>query len=56
MHVSGHGYQEDLKLMLTLMKPKYFIPIHGEYRMLHLHRILAETVGVERKYIHYSKW
>lgn len=47
MHVSGHGYQEDLKLMLTLMKPKYFIPIHGEYRMLHLHRQLAETVGVE---------
>lgn len=48
MHVSGHGYQEDLKLMLTLMKPKYFIPIHGEYRMLHLHRSLAEAVGVER--------
>ncbi len=47
MHVSGHGYQEDLKLMLTLMKPKYFIPIHGEYRMLHLHRLLAEEVGVE---------
>ncbi|WP_062350149.1 ribonuclease J [Bacillus kwashiorkori] len=47
MHVSGHGYQEDLKLMLTLMKPKYFIPIHGEYRMLHHHRLLAETVGVE---------
>ena len=48
MHVSGHGYQEDLKLMLTLMKPKYFIPIHGEYRMLHLHRQLAEAVGVEK--------
>nr|WP_281271937.1 ribonuclease J [Oceanobacillus bengalensis] len=47
MHVSGHGYQEDLKLMLTLMKPKYFIPIHGEYRMLHHHRMLAESVGVE---------
>ncbi|MEC1722808.1 ribonuclease J [Schinkia azotoformans] len=47
MHVSGHGYQEDLKLMLTLMKPKYFIPVHGEYRMLHLHRQLAESVGVE---------
>jgi ribonuclease J len=48
MHVSGHGYQEDLKLMLTLMKPTYFIPIHGEYRMLHHHRQLAESVGVEK--------
>ncbi|MGO4889301.1 ribonuclease J [Anaerobacillus sp. MEB173] len=47
MHVSGHGYQEDLKLMLTLMKPTYFIPIHGEYRMLHHHRLLAESVGVK---------
>lgn len=47
MHVSGHGYQEDLKLMLTLMQPKYFIPIHGEYRMLYHHRELAESVGVE---------
>lgn len=47
MHVSGHGYQEDLKLILTLMKPKYFIPIHGEYRMLFQHRLLAEAVGVE---------
>ncbi|WP_312756031.1 ribonuclease J [Rummeliibacillus suwonensis] len=49
MHVSGHGYQEDLKLMITLMKPKYFIPIHGEFRMLYLHRELAESVGVERE-------
>lgn len=47
MHVSGHAYQEELKLMLTLMKPQYFIPIHGEFRMLHQHRILAESVGVE---------
>lgn len=47
MHVSGHGYQEDLKLMLTLLKPTFFIPIHGEYRMLHHHRLLAESVGVE---------
>ncbi|RSK27675.1 ribonuclease J [Bacillus sp. HMF5848] len=50
MHVSGHGYQEDLKLMLTLMKPTYFIPIHGEFRMLHHHRLLAESVGVEEGY------
>lgn len=48
MHVSGHGYQEDLKLMLTLMKPQFFIPIHGEFRMLHQHRLLAESVGVKR--------
>jgi ribonuclease J len=48
MHVSGHGYQEDLKLMLTLMKPTYFIPIHGEFRMLHHHRLLAESIGVEK--------
>lgn len=49
MHVSGHGYQEDLKLMLTLMKPKYFIPIHGELRMLYQHRLLAESVGVDQE-------
>ncbi|MCG1022741.1 ribonuclease J [Sutcliffiella horikoshii] len=48
MHVSGHGYQEDLKLMLTLMKPKYLIPIHGEYRMLYHHSLLAESVGIEQ--------
>ncbi|RBW68780.1 ribonuclease J [Bacillus taeanensis] len=47
MHVSGHAYQEELKLMLTLMRPKYFIPIHGEFRMLHHHKVLAESVGVE---------
>ncbi|WP_442600306.1 ribonuclease J [Neobacillus sp. D3-1R] len=48
MHVSGHGYQEDLKLMLTFMQPTYFIPIHGEYRMLYHHSQLAESVGVEK--------
>ncbi|MCZ8512242.1 ribonuclease J [Paenibacillus filicis] len=48
MHVSGHASQEELKLMLHLMKPKYFIPIHGEFRMLHQHGLLAESVGVER--------
>ncbi|MBD7944478.1 ribonuclease J [Psychrobacillus sp. Sa2BUA9] len=51
MHVSGHAYQEELKLMLTLMKPKYFIPIHGEYRMLHIHRELAQSIGVKRSNI-----
>lgn len=51
LHVSGHGSQEELKLMLTLMKPEYFIPIHGEYRMLHHHRLLAEAVGVKSQNI-----
>ncbi|MBD0380298.1 ribonuclease J [Paenibacillus sedimenti] len=48
VHVSGHGSQEELKLMLNLMKPKYFIPIHGEYRMLRQHGLLAESVGIDR--------
>lgn len=52
MHVSGHGSQEELKLMLTLMKPKFFVPIHGEYRMLYQHRQLAESVGVESDHIY----
>ena len=51
MHVSGHAYQEELKLMLTLMKPKYFIPIHGEFRMLHHHSLLAESIGIEKENI-----
>ncbi|MEW9697662.1 ribonuclease J [Paenibacillus sp. SI8] len=49
VHVSGHGSQEELKLMLNLMKPKYFIPIHGEYRMLRQHGILAESVGISKE-------
>jgi ribonuclease J len=51
VHVSGHGSQEELKLMLNLMKPKYFIPVHGEYRMLKFHGMLAEQVGMERSQI-----
>ncbi|MNK03032.1 Ribonuclease J 1 [compost metagenome] len=47
VHVSGHGSQEELKLMLNLMKPKYFIPIHGEYRMLRKHALLGESVGIQ---------
>ncbi|WP_211745889.1 ribonuclease J [Paenibacillus sp. Marseille-Q4541] len=47
VHVSGHGSQEELKLMLNLMKPKYFIPIHGEFRMQRRHALLGEAVGVE---------
>ncbi|MGC5771870.1 ribonuclease J [Paenibacillus pabuli] len=51
MHVSGHGSQEELKLMLTLMKPDYLIPVHGEFRMLYQHRMLAESVGMERNHV-----
>ncbi|MGX7030502.1 ribonuclease J1 [Vagococcus zengguangii] len=47
IHTSGHGGQEEQKLMLSLMKPKYFMPVHGEYRMLKIHTELAQSVGVE---------
>lgn len=52
VHVSGHGSQEELKLMLNMMRPKYFIPIHGEYRMLRQHGMLAESVGIPREDIY----
>ena len=45
-HVSGHGSREELKLMLGLVKPRHFIPIHGEYRMLVQHGLVAEGAGV----------
>jgi ribonuclease J len=47
VHVSGHGSQEELKLMLNLTRPKYFVPVHGEYRMQRMHARLAMEVGVE---------
>lgn len=46
MHVSGHAYQEELKLFLMLLKPQFFIPVHGEYRHLSAHAKLAEELGV----------
>lgn len=46
VHVSGHACQEELKLMLSLVKPKYFIPVHGEQKHLRYHARLAESVGV----------
>ena len=44
MHVSGHGAEEELKLVLALVRPRYFIPIHGEYRQLARHARIAELV------------
>jgi ribonuclease J len=49
VHVHGHGSQEELKLLLSLVKPKYFMPIHGEYRHLSLHARLAQAVGVPKE-------
>jgi ribonuclease J len=48
VHVHGHASQEELKLILNLVKPQYFMPIHGEYRHLSLHAKLAESVGVPK--------
>jgi ribonuclease J len=47
IHASGHGYTEELKLMLNLLKPRYVMPAHGDHKRLHLHAQLAEAVGVE---------
>mgnify|MGYP000029453717 FL=1 len=46
IHVSGHAFREELKLMINLTKPRHFIPIHGEYRHLTLHARLAQEVGI----------
>jgi ribonuclease J len=46
IHVSGHAFQEELKLMIHLTRPRYFIPIHGEYRHLVLHARLAKSMGL----------
>lgn len=49
VHVSGHACQEELKLIMALIKPKYFIPVHGEHRHLVLHKRLAEQVGIPQE-------
>ena len=51
IHVSGHASQEELKMILNLVKPKYFIPVHGEYRMLQRHGRLAQEMGVAKENI-----
>src|SRR5205823_13843006 len=48
VHVSGHGSEEELKLMLSLVRPRYFVPIHGEYRQLSQHARIAERVFAGR--------
>jgi ribonuclease J len=50
-HVSGHGCQEELLMMLNLTKPKYFMPVHGEYRMLVQHAHLAQQTGIDGSHI-----
>lgn len=49
VHVSGHACQEELKLIHTLVHPRYFIPVHGEYRMLHRHAQLAQELGMPQE-------
>jgi ribonuclease J len=51
IHASGHGWQEELKLMLNLTKPKYVLPVHGDHKRLRLHSELAEAVGIESERI-----
>jgi len=51
VHVHGHGSQEELKLLLNLVKPRFFMPIHGEYRHLSLHANLAQSLGIPEKNI-----
>ena len=55
VHVSGHASQEELKMMLNLLKPKYLIPVHGEYRMLVHHAKLATRVGIREENIFISE-
>jgi ribonuclease J len=49
IHASGHGYVEELKLMLNLVKPRYVLPVHGDYKRIQLHTQLADAVGIRRE-------
>lgn len=51
VHVSGHACQEELKMMISLTKPKFFVPIHGEYKHLKKHALLAEKMGIPKENI-----
>lgn len=51
VHVSGHACQEELKLMMSIIKPKYFIPLHGEQKHLYKHALLAEQMGISKENI-----
>lgn len=51
IHTSGHGYQEEQKLMLSILRPEFFIPCHGEYRMLVKHKEIATQVGIPEENI-----
>ncbi len=51
VHVHGHGSQEELKMLINLVKPKFFVPIHGEYRHLVLHAGLAKSIGIPEENI-----
>ncbi len=48
IHASGHGYVEELKLMLNLVRPRYVMPMHGDHKRIRLHSELAEAVGIDR--------
>ncbi len=52
IHASGHGYREDLKLMINLTRPRFFVPIHGEYRQLAAHARLARRQGIPSDQVH----
>jgi ribonuclease J len=47
IHASGHGYEEEIKLMLNLVRPQYVLPIHGDFKRIRLHAQLAEAVGID---------